>query len=63
MARALIESLTAAGFANDRIVQIAVPPLVYNEIQTAQPLAGWDRDETAFASGSDQLATSSKCWA
>ncbi|MCH7814215.1 MAG: DUF362 domain-containing protein [Planctomycetes bacterium] len=56
MARALIESLTAAGFANDHIVPIEVPPAVYDEFQTARPMAGWDRDETAFDSGSDQLA-------
>ncbi|MCP4250370.1 MAG: DUF362 domain-containing protein [bacterium] len=56
MAQALIESLTAAGFASDRIVPIEVPPLVYDEFQTAQPVAGWDRRETDFGSGSDQLA-------
>ncbi len=57
LADALVTSLVDSGWQPDQIVCIEAPPLVGTSYATAVPVPGWDREETNFGSGSDQLAS------
>ncbi len=56
MAEVLVRSLTEAGFPASQLVQLEVPPAAYGELGTSRPSLSWDREETSFGSGSDQLS-------
>ena len=56
-ADALVTSLVGAGWQPDQIVCIEAPPSAELMYATAAPAAGWDRSETDFGSGSDQMAS------
>ena len=56
MARALVESLTEAGFSRSKIVLVEVSPAVRSETKTLAPAAGWSEKIYDFGSGKDRLA-------
>jgi hypothetical protein len=57
LADVLVTSLVDAGWQPEQIVCIEAPPRVRVSHGTAIPTTGWDRSETDFGSGSDQLAS------
>ncbi|MBN1344930.1 MAG: DUF362 domain-containing protein [Phycisphaerae bacterium] len=55
-AQSLVASLTAAGWAPEKIILIEVDPYLVAKLQTQSAEGGWQSEKTNFGSGRDQLA-------
>jgi hypothetical protein len=56
LARHLVESLGAAGFAPERIMLVEVPPKLAHALKTRPAVIGWSGEAVSFGSGQERLS-------